>query len=204
MLCGSSTFPFMIMFCVSNKTCLDIMILFDVVSNRVCLNILLTSFLVGVHSKEAFTRRMLCESVSMILAVMVLQDLKGIMELKEEGPSSLILSCAFSNKLSSRLPSLLFLLQDSCKFCLSRFQGEGVALKFLSCLNRQLSIQEQLSFLESAFHLLEKRTGRCQEGSAVCIVHHTRNILSSIVAFCSLPLQEGLCDYNHHIVNVFV
>ncbi|CAJ1842552.1 unnamed protein product [Sphenostylis stenocarpa] len=74
---------------------------------------------------------------------------------------------------------------ESCKFCSSRFQGEGVTLKFLSCLNGLLSIREQLSCLESVFRLPEKRTGRCQEGSAVCIVHLIRNILISVVAVCS-------------------
>ncbi|KAH1197841.1 Shikimate kinase 1, chloroplastic [Glycine max] len=33
-----------------------------------------------------------------------------------------------------------------CKFCCSRFQGEGVTLKFPSCLNMLLSIWEQLTF----------------------------------------------------------
>ncbi|KAK7272994.1 hypothetical protein RIF29_14040 [Crotalaria pallida] len=70
----------------------------------------------------------------------------------------------------------LYSFQDSCKL---KFQGEGVTLKFLSCLNRlSSSIWEQLSCLESPFRRPEERTGRFQEYLAVCIVHHTRNILS--------------------------
>ncbi|KAL9297487.1 hypothetical protein ACSQ67_023383 [Phaseolus vulgaris] len=93
---------------------------------------------------------------------------------------------------------------ESCKFCCSRFQGEGVTLKFLSCLNGLLSISEQLSCLESVFRLLEKRTGWCRGGSAVCIVRLTRNTLSFVVAVCSPQfLKEGLCD-NKLLINTII
>ncbi|KAL5190674.1 Shikimate kinase 1, chloroplastic [Glycine soja] len=52
-----------------------------------------------------------------------------------------------------------------CKFCCSRFQGEGVTLKFSSCLNMLLSIWEQLtfnfSFKESNIFLPATRSRGC-------------------------------------------
>ncbi|KAK7340916.1 hypothetical protein VNO77_21634 [Canavalia gladiata] len=133
-----------------------------------------------------------------------------VFQVKASSLNNSLLSRTFSSHLNTFLSfasfrfllrSLLILLQESCKLCRSRFQGEGVTLKFLSCLNGLLSIWEQLSCLESVFHVLEKRTGPCQEGLAVCIVHHTRNNRSSVVAVCSLSyLKEGLCDYNQQII----
>ncbi|KAH1259673.1 Pentatricopeptide repeat-containing protein [Glycine max] len=75
-----------------------------------------------------------------------------------------------------------------CKFCCSRFEGEGVTLKFLSCLIRLLSIWEQLSCLESIFLLLEKITDPHPRELAVCIARHIRNSFSFLVAVGHLPL----------------
>ncbi|KAK7394191.1 hypothetical protein VNO78_14712 [Psophocarpus tetragonolobus] len=82
---------------------------------------------------------------------------------------------------------VVLLASYRCKFCGSRFQGEGVRIKFLSCLNRLLSIWDQLSYLESTFLLLEKIT---DPHLSVCIVRHTRNSLSFLVVVGHLPLSS--------------